>query len=88
MILMPGPDTILHKFTSKRGQIKRRRGRHINPFWGGHLRSIPQGMTFDDQLFVKSLFCPIKQSPNVFFESKASIFLSGFFGGDETKYTQ
>ena len=42
------------------------------PFWG-HSRSIPQGMTLDVQPFVKSLFCPIRQSPNEFFVSVASI---------------
>ena len=41
-------------------------------FWG-YLRSIPQGMIFDVQPFVKSLFCPIRQSPNVFFDFEASI---------------
>ena len=60
--------------TSKRGcQIKRRRGRRIPPLFWGHLRSIPQGMIFDVQPLVKSLFCPIRQSPNGFFYSEASI---------------
>ena len=40
---------------------------------GAHSRSIPQGMIFDVQPFVKSLFCPIRQSPNGFFDSEASI---------------
>ena len=42
------------------------------PFWR-HLRSIPQGMLFDVQPLVKSLFCPMKRSPNGFFDSEASI---------------
>ena len=42
------------------------------PFWG-HSRSIPQGMIFDVQPLVKSLFCPIRPSPNGFFYSEASI---------------
>ena len=29
------------------------------PLFWGHLRNIPQGMIFDVQLLVKSLFCPI-----------------------------
>ena len=64
------------------------RGRRIPPplFWG-HLRSVSQGMMFGVQPFVKSLFCPIRQSPNGFFDSKASIpqkhvtFLTGGGGG-------
>ena len=43
------------------------------PLFGGHLRSIPQGMIFDVQPLVKSLFCPIRPSPNGFFDSEASI---------------
>ena len=43
------------------------------PLFGGHLRSIPQGMIFDVQPLVKSLFCPIRQSLNGFFDSEASI---------------
>ena len=43
------------------------------PLFGGHSRSIPQGMIFDVQPLVKSLFCPIRQSPNGFFDSEASI---------------
>ena len=43
------------------------------PFWGGHLRSIPQGMILDVQPLVKSLFCPIRPSPNGFFDSEAPI---------------
>ena len=34
------------------------------PPFGGHSRSIPQGMIFDVQPLVKSLFCPIRQPPN------------------------
>ena len=43
--------------------------------FGGHLRSIPQGMILDVQPLVKSLFCPIRPSPNGngFFDSEASI---------------
>ena len=43
------------------------------PSFGAHLRSIPQGMIFDVQSLVKSLFCPIRQSPNGFFDCEASI---------------
>ena len=43
------------------------------PFLGGHAPSIPQGMIFDVQSLVKSLFCPIRRSPNGFFDSEASI---------------
>ena len=43
------------------------------PLFGGHSRSIPQGMILDVQPLVKSLFCPIRQSPNGFFDSEASI---------------
>ena len=43
------------------------------PLFGGHSRSIPQGMMFDLQPLVKSFFCPIRQSPNGFFDSEASI---------------
>ena len=47
------------------------------PFFGGHSRSIPRGMIFDVQPLVKplvkSLFCPIRPSPNGFFDSEASI---------------
>ena len=38
------------------------------PFFWGHSRSIPQGMILDAQPLVKSLFCPIRPSPNGFFE--------------------
>ena len=48
------------------------------PFFGGHSRSIPQGMILDVQPLVKSLFCPIKQSPNGFFYFEA---LFGHLGG-------
>ena len=37
------------------------------PLFGGHSRSIPQGMILDVQPLVKSLFYPIRQSPNGFF---------------------
>ena len=43
------------------------------PLFGGHSRSILQGMIFDVQPLVKSLFCPIRPSPNGFFDSEASI---------------
>ena len=43
------------------------------PLLGGHSCSIPQGMIFDVQPVVKSLFCPIRQSPNGFFDSEPSI---------------
>ena len=43
------------------------------PLFGGHLRSIPQGMILDVQPLVKSLFCRIRQFPNGFFDSEASI---------------
>ena len=43
------------------------------PLFWGHSRSIPQGMIFDVQPLVKSFFCPIRQSPNGFFDSEASI---------------
>ena len=37
------------------------------PLFWGHSRSIPQGMILDVQPLVKSLFCPIRASPNGFF---------------------
>ena len=37
------------------------------PLFGGHLRSIPQGMILQVQPLVRSLFCPIKRFPNLFF---------------------
>ena len=43
------------------------------PLFCGHSRSIPQGMIFDIQPLVKSLFCPIRPSPKGFFDSEASI---------------
>ena len=43
------------------------------PLFWGHSRSIPQGMIFDVQPLVKSLFCPIRPSPNGFFDFEASI---------------
>ena len=43
------------------------------PLFWGHPRSIPQGMILDVQPLVKSLFCPIRPSPNGFFDSEASI---------------
>ena len=43
------------------------------PLFGGHSHSIPQGMIFDVQPLVKSLFCPIRLSRNGFFYSEASI---------------
>ena len=43
------------------------------PLFWGHSRSIPQGMIFDVQPLVKSLFCLIRPSPNGFFDSEASI---------------
>ena len=43
------------------------------PLFEGHSHSIPQGMIFDVQPLVKSLFCPIRPSPNGFFDSEASI---------------
>ena len=42
------------------------------PLFWGHSRSIPQGMILDLQPLVKSLFCPIRPSPNGFFDSEAS----------------
>ena len=42
------------------------------PLFWGHSRSIPQGMILDVQPLVKSLFCPIRPSPNGFFDSEAS----------------
>ena len=43
------------------------------PLLGAHSRSIPQGMIFDVQPLVKSLFSPIRPSPNGFFDFEASI---------------
>ena len=43
------------------------------PLLGGHSCNIPQGMIFDVQPLVESLFCPITQSPNGFFDFEASI---------------
>ena len=42
------------------------------PLFWGHSRSIPQGMILDVQPLVKSLFCPIRPSPNGFFDFQAS----------------
>ena len=42
------------------------------PFFGVILRSIPQGMILDVQPLVKSLFCPIRPSPNRCFDFEAS----------------
>ena len=42
------------------------------PLFWGHSRSIPQGMILDVQPLVKSLFCPIRASPNGFFDFEAS----------------
>ena len=42
------------------------------PLFWGHSRSIPQGMILDVQPLVKSLFCPIRPSPNGFFDFEAS----------------
>ena len=42
------------------------------PLFWGHSRSIPQGMILDDQPLVQSLFCPIRASPNGFFDFEAS----------------
>ena len=42
------------------------------PLFGGRSHRIPQGMMIlDVQPLVKSLFCPIKQSPNGVFDSEA-----------------
>ena len=43
------------------------------PLFGGHSHSIPQGMILDVQPSAKSFFCPIKRSPNGFFDFEASI---------------
>ena len=43
------------------------------PLFWGHSRSIPQGMILDVQPLVKSLFCPMRPSPNGFFDSEAPI---------------
>ena len=54
------------------------------PRFGGHSCSIPQGMIFDVEPLVKSLFCPIRPSPNGFFDSEAFIpcnWISLFGGG-------
>ena len=48
------------------------RASYTTLFWG-HSRSIPQGMILDVQPLVKSLFCPLRPSPNGFFDSEASI---------------
>ena len=40
--------------------------------FGGHSHSTPQGMIFDVQPLVKSLFCPIRPSPIGFLDSEAS----------------
>ena len=42
------------------------------PLFWGHSRSIPQGMILDVQPLVKSLFCPIRATPNGFFDFEAS----------------
>ena len=54
------------------------------PLFWGHSRSIPQGMILDVQPLIKSLFCPIRPSPNGFFDSEASIpWISLFWGVGE-----
>ena len=45
----------------------------VYPPFLGVISSIPQGMIFDVQPLVKSLFCPIRPSPNGSFDSEASI---------------
>ena len=57
------------------------------PLFWGHLSSIPQDVIFDVQPLVKALFCPIRQSPNGFFDSEASdiTFLNGGWGGGGSK---
>ena len=53
--------------------MERKRVRRIPPLFGGYSRSILQGMILDVQPLVKSLFCPIKPSPNGFLDSEASV---------------
>ena len=61
------------QISSKRGiWIKRRRERRIPPLFRAHLCSIPQGMILDLQPVVKSLLCPVRPSPNGFFDFEAS----------------
>ena len=43
------------------------------PLLGGRSCSIPQGMILDVQPLAKSLLCPIKRSPNGFFDFEASV---------------
>ena len=72
-----GSHNPLHKL--ERNQLEERlldqaqaRASYTPLFWG-HLRSIPQGMILDVQPLVKSLFCPIRPSPNEVFDSEAFI---------------
>ena len=56
----------------------------VCPPFGVHSRSIPQGMIFDVQPLVKSLFCPIRRSPMDFFILRPLSPETGyhfFFGG-------
>ena len=53
--------------------VQARRPHTLPPLFGGCSRSRPPGMIFDVQPLVKSLFCPIKRSPNGFFDSEACI---------------
>ena len=71
---------------SYRGNFKKIKANHLEerlldqaqarasytPLFWGHSRSIPQGMILDVQPLVKSLFCPIRASPNGFFDFEAS----------------
>ena len=64
---------------NRRRQRKIRHGRRIPPLFGGHSRSIPQGMIFDVQPLVKSLFCQKRQSPKTgyhFFGGGSKVFAS------------
>ena len=58
-----------HKWTLRQNHLEERlldqaqaRASYTPLYWG-HSRSIPQGMIFDVQPLVKSLFCPIRPSP-------------------------
>ena len=68
------PKGFMHKNHLEQRLLDQAQARVLyTPLFGGHLRSIPQGMILDVQPLVKSLFCPIRPSPNGFFDSEASI---------------
>ena len=67
----PKPPPFLNHLEERLLDQAQARASYTPLFWG-HSRSIPQGMILDVQPLVKSLFCPITASPNVFFDFEAS----------------